>query len=61
MPTRVSVDVDLLAAAMAASGLPNKRATVEEALRLLLGLSGQVETLRELKGIGWGSSDEEST
>ncbi len=59
MRTNIDIDDDLLAAAMAVTGLGTKRATVEEALRLLVRLHGQVEGLRELRGLGWeGNGDE---
>jgi Arc/MetJ family transcription regulator len=53
MRTNIEIDDDLLAAAMAATGLPTKRATVEEGLRLLVRLRGQVEAFEDLKGLGW--------
>ena len=36
MRTNVEIDKELMAQAMAATGLPTKRATVEEGLRLLV-------------------------
>jgi Arc/MetJ family transcription regulator len=53
MRTNIEIDDDLLAAAMAATGLPTKRATVEEALRRFVQLHGQVEALDDLAGLGW--------
>ena len=53
MRTNIEIDDDLLAAAMAATGLPTKRATVEEGLRLIVRLRGQAEALDDLAGIGW--------
>ena len=53
MRTNIEIDDELLAAAMAATGQPTKRATVEEALRLVVQLRGQVEALDDLAGIGW--------
>ncbi len=53
MRTNIEIDDDLLAAAMAATGLPTKRATVEEGLRLLVRLRGQVEAFDDLVGLGW--------
>jgi Arc/MetJ family transcription regulator len=59
MRTNIEIDDDLLAAAMSASGLPTKRATVEEGLRLLVRLHGQVEGLADMEGLGWeGSLDD---
>jgi Arc/MetJ family transcription regulator len=54
---RIQIDDELLTSAMAAARLPTKKATVEEGLRLLLRLRGQVEALRELQGIGWTGDD----
>ena len=53
MRTNIEIDDDLLAAAMAATGFPTKRATVEEGLRLLVRLRGQVEAFDDLAGLGW--------
>jgi Arc/MetJ family transcription regulator len=53
MRTNIDIDDELLSSAMAAARLPTKKATVEEGLRLLVTLKGQVEALRELRGIGW--------
>ena len=53
MRPNIEIDDDLLAAAMAATGLPTKRATVEEGLRLIVRLRGQAEALDDLAGIGW--------
>ena len=53
MRTNIEIDDDLLAAAMAATGLPSKRATVEEGLRLLVQLRGQVEAFEDIEGLGW--------
>jgi Arc/MetJ family transcription regulator len=59
MRTNIEIDDDLLAAAMAATGLPTKRATVEEGLRLVVRLRGQVEALDDIAGLGWdGNLDE---
>ena len=53
MRTNIDIDDELLAAAMSASGLTTKRATVEEGLRLLIRLRRQVEAFEALKGLGW--------
>lgn len=53
MRTNIEIDDALLLNAMAASGLPTKRATIEEGLRLLVRLKRQVEALNDLKGLGW--------
>lgn len=56
MRTNIDIDDELLSSAMAAAKLPTKKATVEEGLRLLLRVEGQVEALRKLKGIGWNGN-----
>jgi len=57
--TNIEINDELLSQAMAASGLPTKRATVEEGLRLLVRLRQQVEALADLNGLGWeGELDE---
>ncbi len=53
MRTNIEIDDELLSRAMTATGLPTKRATVEEGLRLLVQVSRQVEALAEIKGLGW--------
>ncbi len=59
MRTNIEIDDDLLAQALAVSGLSTKRAAVEEGLRLLLRVREQAKALRELKGLGWeGDLDE---
>lgn len=59
MRTNIEIDDELLARAMAATGLSTKRATVEEGLRLLVRVRKQAKALAELKGLGWeGDLDE---
>ncbi len=59
MRTNIEIDDVLLSQAMAAAGLPTKRATVEEGLRLLVQVRRQTEALAALKGLGWeGDLDE---
>ncbi|MBS0643003.1 MAG: type II toxin-antitoxin system VapB family antitoxin [Acetobacteraceae bacterium] len=53
MRTNIDIDDDLLAEAMAATGLPTKKATVEEALRLLVVRHRRRSALAGLAGIGW--------
>lgn len=53
MRTNIEIDDELLTQAMATTGLPTKRATVEEGLRLLVRVRKQAEALAELKGLGW--------
>jgi Arc/MetJ family transcription regulator len=52
MRTRIEIDPKLLAAAMAATGLPTTEAAIEAGLRLLV-LRGQSEALKDLTGLGW--------
>jgi Arc/MetJ family transcription regulator len=59
MRTNVDVDDELLARAMAATGLPTERAAVEEGLRLLVRVHRQAKALADIKGLGWhGDLDE---
>jgi Arc/MetJ family transcription regulator len=59
MRANIEIDDVLLSQAMAAAGLPTKRATVEEGLRLLVQVRRQTEALAALKGLGWeGDLDE---
>ncbi|QEL25493.1 type II toxin-antitoxin system VapB family antitoxin [Bosea sp. F3-2] len=53
MRTNIELDDELLAEAMKATGLPTKRATVEEALRLVVRQHRQRRALKELAGLGW--------
>lgn len=53
MRTNIEIDDELMSEAMKAVGLPTKRATVEEGLRLLVRMSGQGEALKDLRGLGW--------
>jgi Arc/MetJ family transcription regulator len=59
MRTNLDINDDLMEQAMHASGLPTKKATVEEALRLLVLRRAQRQALDELWGAGWeGNLDE---
>ncbi|WP_439497966.1 type II toxin-antitoxin system VapB family antitoxin [Bosea sp. (in: a-proteobacteria)] len=53
MRTNIELDDELLAEAMEATGLPTKRATVEEALRKLVQEHRQRRALEDLRGLGW--------
>ena len=53
MRTNIDIDDELLARAMATTGLTTKRATVEEGLRLLVRVSKQAKALADIKGLGW--------
>ncbi|NWG54073.1 MAG: type II toxin-antitoxin system VapB family antitoxin [Hydrogenophilaceae bacterium] len=51
--TNIEIDDQLLADAMAASGLATKRATVEEALRRMVAAQRRREAIASTAGIGW--------
>ncbi|WP_029008945.1 type II toxin-antitoxin system VapB family antitoxin [Azospirillum halopraeferens] len=53
MRTNIDIDDDLLAEAMKAMGQPNKRATVEEALRMVVRLHRQRLAIADMAGLGW--------
>jgi Arc/MetJ family transcription regulator len=53
MRTNIEIDDALLSQAMAVTGLPTKRATVEEGLRMLVRMRRQSEAFANLKGLGW--------
>ena len=53
MRTNIDIDDDLLAKAMAATGLATKKATVEEALRRLVRRRERLDALADLSGLGW--------
>ena len=52
MRTNIDLDEQLLAEAMAATGLPTEKATIEEALRSLV-KRRRLATINELAGLGW--------
>jgi Arc/MetJ family transcription regulator len=51
--TNIDLDDELLAEAMAATGLATKKATVEEALRRVVRWHRQKRAIAELAGAGW--------
>ena len=53
MRTNIEIDDDLMAEAMAAAGLQTKKATVEEALRLLVRRRHRLDALNDMAGLGW--------
>ena len=53
MRTNIEIDDELMAQALKLSGLPTKRAVVEEGLRLMVRLRKQARALKALKGLGW--------
>ena len=59
MRTNIEIDDDLIAEAMRLTGLPTKRAVVEEGLKLMVRVHKQTKALKTLKGLGWeGDLDE---
>ncbi|OWV68052.1 transcriptional regulator [Rhizobium sp. R339] len=59
MRTNIDIDDALLVAAMTATGLPTKKATVEQALRSLVERHRRTNAIANLSGIGWeGDLDE---
>ncbi len=59
MRTNIEIDDKLMAQALKLTGLPTKRAVVEEGLRLMVRLRKQARALKSLKGLGWeGDLDE---
>lgn len=59
MRTNIDIDDALLVAAMTATGLPTKKATVEQALRNLVERHRRTNAIANLSGIGWeGDLDE---
>lgn len=59
MRTNIDIDDDLMRSAQRATGLPTKKAVVEEALRLLVKLHRQT-AIRKLRGkISWQGNLEE--
>ena len=53
MRTNINIDEALLAEAMVATGLPTKKATVEEALRRVVQLHNQKIAGEQMRGLGW--------
>jgi Arc/MetJ family transcription regulator len=59
MRTNIEIDDKLMAQAIRLTGLPTKRAVVEEGLRLLVRVRRQAQALKVLRGLGWeGDLDE---
>lgn len=53
MRTNIDIDDELMAEAMEATGLPTKKATVEEALRRIVRVRRQLQALEDMEGLGW--------
>lgn len=59
MRTNIDIDDDLIAEAMRLTGLPTKKATVEEALRRIVRAEHLRAVIRDSAGIGWEGDLEE--
>jgi Arc/MetJ family transcription regulator len=53
MRTNIEIDDKLMAQAIKLTGLPTKRAVVEEGLQLLVRVRKQARALKALRGLGW--------
>ena len=53
MRVTIDIDAELMAEAMAATGLSSQKATVEEGLRRLVSRRDQKNAVAALKGMGW--------
>ncbi|MBP2560598.1 Arc/MetJ family transcription regulator [Neorhizobium galegae] len=53
MRTNIELDDELIAEAMELTGLPTKKATVEQALKDLVRIRRQMRAFHNLEGIGW--------
>jgi Arc/MetJ family transcription regulator len=53
MRTNIDIDDGLIAEAMAVTGLPSKKATVEEALRRLVQRDRRRRAIEDMTGLGW--------
>lgn len=53
MRTNIDINDHLIAAAMAATGLPTKKATVEEALTQLVRRHERLQALADMRNLGW--------
>ncbi len=53
MRTNIDLDDDLLAEAMEATGQTTKKATVDEALRVLVRQHRRRKAIGDLAGLGW--------
>ena len=53
MRTNIDIDDALLSEDMAASGLQSKKATIEEALRMLVRRHRRLNAWVDMKGLGW--------
>jgi Arc/MetJ family transcription regulator len=59
MRTNIDIDDELMTKALALSGLPTKKAVIEEALKMLIETAGQIAAIKNMAGMGWdGDLDE---
>jgi len=59
MRTNIEIDDALMAEAMELSGLPTKKAVIEEALKMFIEAHGEIAAIRDMAGLGWeGDLDE---
>jgi Arc/MetJ family transcription regulator len=60
MRTNIELNDELIAEAMELSGLPTKRAAVDQALRDFVRIKRQLRAIDNLEGIGWSGDLEAS-
>lgn len=53
MRTNIDIDDSLMESAMAVTGLPTKKATVEEALRRMVQIQHRLDAMERMRGTGW--------
>lgn len=53
MRTNIDLDETLIEQAMIVTGLRTKKATIEEALRLIIRAHRQRQAIEDLRGLGW--------
>lgn len=53
MRTNIDLDEALIREVMAITGLPTKKATVEETLKCLIAGARQEQAIRGMRGLGW--------
>jgi Arc/MetJ family transcription regulator len=56
MRTNIEIDDELMAEVMVVTGLPTKKAAVEEALRRLVNRHHRLQALADMAGLGWGAT-----
>jgi Arc/MetJ family transcription regulator len=59
MRTNIEIDDALMTEALELSGLPTKKAVIEEALKMFIEAHAEVAAIRDMAGLGWeGDLDE---